>query len=218
MKLTLVVFDGVQALDVAGPLDVFTEANLLLPKKDHYEMTLVGERPGFVVCSSGIEFKVHVDYPNFHSESDLLLVAGGPRLPDYRPEPPLHLAEGPGARRRPLRRCLQRRVPAGARGAARGTRRSPRIGIMPNGCRAIPRLQRPAGQDLRPRWQPVHLRRRHRGHRPVPGAGGPGLGPRPGHQGGQAPDRVASAAKAGSRNTVPTWRSARTRIRWSPRC
>jgi transcriptional regulator GlxA family with amidase domain len=87
MKLTLVVFDGVQALDVAGPLDVFTEANLLLPKKDHYEMTLVGERPGFVVCSSGIEFKVHVDYPNFHSESDLLLVAGGPRLPDYRPEP-----------------------------------------------------------------------------------------------------------------------------------
>jgi transcriptional regulator GlxA family with amidase domain len=87
MKLTLVVFDGVQALDVAGPLDVFAEANLLLPKKDHYEITLVGERPGSVVCSSGIEFKVHYDYPNFHSESDLLLVAGGPRLPEYRPDP-----------------------------------------------------------------------------------------------------------------------------------
>ncbi|RXZ33815.1 GlxA family transcriptional regulator [Oxalobacteraceae bacterium CAVE-383] len=87
MKTTLVVFDGVQALDVAGPLDVFTEANLLLPKKDHYQITLVGERPDSVICSSGIEFKVHCDYPNFHGESDLLLVAGGPRLPEYRPDP-----------------------------------------------------------------------------------------------------------------------------------
>ena len=87
MKLTLVVFDGVQALDVAGPLDVFAEANLLLPRKDHYQITLVGERPDSVMCSSGIEFKVHVDYPNFHAESDLLLVAGGPRVPEYRPDP-----------------------------------------------------------------------------------------------------------------------------------
>ncbi|MFL9878388.1 GlxA family transcriptional regulator [Herbaspirillum rhizosphaerae] len=87
MKVTLVVFDGVQALDVAGPLDVFAEANLLLPKKDHYDITLVGERPDSVMCSSGIEFKVHFDYPNFHADSDLLLVAGGPRVPDYRPDP-----------------------------------------------------------------------------------------------------------------------------------
>ena len=87
MKLTLVVFDGVQALDVAGPLDVFAEANLLLPKKDHYKITLVGERPDGVMCSSGIEFKVHCAYPDFHEESDLLLVSGGPRLPEYRPDP-----------------------------------------------------------------------------------------------------------------------------------
>lgn len=89
MKLTLVVLDGVQALDVAGPLDVFAEANLLLPKEDHYEIALVGERPGSVMCSSGMEFKVHCDYPNFHSEVDLLLVAGGPRFPEYQPEPAL---------------------------------------------------------------------------------------------------------------------------------
>lgn len=87
MKLTLVVLDGVQALDVAGPLDVFAEANHLLPKKDHYETTLVGGRPDSVMCSSGMEFKVHCDYLNFHGQSDLLLVAGGPRFPEYRPEP-----------------------------------------------------------------------------------------------------------------------------------
>jgi transcriptional regulator GlxA family with amidase domain len=89
MKLTLVVLDGVQALDVAGPLDVFAEANLLLPEKDRYEITLVGAHPGSVVCSSGMEFKVHCDYRNFHAETDLLLVAGGPRFPEYRPEPDL---------------------------------------------------------------------------------------------------------------------------------
>ncbi|VVE42941.1 AraC family transcriptional regulator [Pandoraea capi] len=86
-KLTLVVFDGVQALDVAGPLDVFAEANLLLNEQDRYDITLVGERRDSVRCSSGIEFKVHCDYREFHSESDLLLVSGGPRVPEFRPDP-----------------------------------------------------------------------------------------------------------------------------------
>lgn len=89
MKLTLLVLDGVQALDVAGPLDVFAEANHFLPKADQYETTLVGGRPDSVMCSSGMEFKVHSDYLHHHAESDLLLVAGGPRFPAYRPEPAL---------------------------------------------------------------------------------------------------------------------------------
>lgn len=87
MKLTLVVLDGVQALDVAGPLDVFAEANLFLDEKDRYEVTLVGAHPGAVTCSSGMEFKVHCDYVNFDANSDLLLVAGGPRFAEYSPEP-----------------------------------------------------------------------------------------------------------------------------------
>jgi transcriptional regulator GlxA family with amidase domain len=87
MKLTLVVLDGVQALDVAGPLDVFAEANRFLPKQDHYEITLVGGRADGVMCSSGMEFKVHHDYLNYAVDGELLLVAGGPRYPEYRPEP-----------------------------------------------------------------------------------------------------------------------------------
>lgn len=87
MKLTLVVFDGVQALDVAGPLDVFAEANTFLDEADRYAISLVGVQAGSVRCSSGLEIKVDHDYKNFHGSSDLLLVAGGPRLPACRPEP-----------------------------------------------------------------------------------------------------------------------------------
>lgn len=88
MKITLVVLDGVQALDVAGPLDVFAEANHFLRKQDRYETTLVGGRPDSVMCSSGIEFKVHCEYRQFDGETDLLLIAGGPRFPAYQPAPP----------------------------------------------------------------------------------------------------------------------------------
>lgn len=87
MNITLVVLDGVQALDVAGPMDVFAEANHFLRKQDQYVTTLVGGRPDSVLCSSGIEFKVHGDYRHVDAASDLLLVAGGPRFPDYRPDP-----------------------------------------------------------------------------------------------------------------------------------
>jgi len=84
--LTLVVFDGVQALDVAGPMDVFSEANNFLSVQDHYKINIVGVSPGHVVCSSGMGFRVDCDYKNFHSVSDLLLVAGGPRAPEFLPE------------------------------------------------------------------------------------------------------------------------------------
>ncbi|TFW29291.1 GlxA family transcriptional regulator [Duganella callida] len=89
MKLTLLILDGVQALDVAGPLDVFSEANQFLAEADRYEVTLVGEQAGSVASSSGMEFKVSHGYQDFSGHSDLLLVAGGPRYPDYRPVPAL---------------------------------------------------------------------------------------------------------------------------------
>ena len=82
MKLALVVFDGVQALDVAGPLDVFAEANTVLPPDQQYELSLVGLRPGPVRCANGMELNVSVDYRSYDGQADLLLVAGGPRLPE----------------------------------------------------------------------------------------------------------------------------------------
>jgi transcriptional regulator GlxA family with amidase domain len=87
VKVNLVLMDGVQALDVAGPLDVFSEANRFLDEQDRYEVKLVGTRPDSVTCSSGLELKVHTDYRNSGDAGELVLVAGGPRYPEYQPEP-----------------------------------------------------------------------------------------------------------------------------------
>ena len=87
MKVAIVVFDGVQALDVAGPMDVFAEANNFLPPEQHYRVTLVGMHSGAVRCANGLELKVETDYLQYGDQPDLLLVAGGPKLPELRPEP-----------------------------------------------------------------------------------------------------------------------------------
>jgi transcriptional regulator GlxA family with amidase domain len=87
MKVVIVVFDGVQALDVAGPMDVFAEANNLLAPEQQYQVTLVGMHPGGVRCANGLELKVETDYLRYEDQPDLLLVAGGPKLPELRPAP-----------------------------------------------------------------------------------------------------------------------------------
>ncbi|BAN27832.1 GlxA family transcriptional regulator [Caballeronia insecticola] len=85
MKVAMVVFDGVQALDVAGPLDVFAEANTHLPLHQRYEVTLVGYKAGVVTCSNGMQLHVPFGFVDSTMQFDLLLVAGGPQLPDWQP-------------------------------------------------------------------------------------------------------------------------------------
>lgn len=86
MRLALVVFEGVQALDVAGPLDVFAEANSFLPEGQRYDVSMVGVQPGNIRCSNGMEIVVPYHYQDYPGHCDLLLVAGGPKMPDAPPE------------------------------------------------------------------------------------------------------------------------------------
>jgi len=41
-SIAIVIHDGVQALDVAGPADVFAEANGFLPEDQGYDIAMIG--------------------------------------------------------------------------------------------------------------------------------------------------------------------------------
>jgi transcriptional regulator GlxA family with amidase domain len=85
MKVAMVIFDGVQALDVAGPLDIFAEANTFLPEHQRYQVSLVGDHAGSVSCSNGMQLSVPHGYAEFDTPFDLLLIAGGPQFPSAQP-------------------------------------------------------------------------------------------------------------------------------------
>src|SRR5450830_1231649 len=84
--IAMLVFPGVQALDVSGPLDVFAEANRFLPPADHYQLQVIGTEAGVITCSNGMQLVPHQCYAELTSAVDLLLVAGGPTLPLQPPD------------------------------------------------------------------------------------------------------------------------------------
>lgn len=79
--VAIVVFPGVQSLDVSGPMDVFAEANRFLLPAQHYQLELIGLTRGAVPCSNGMALLPQRHYADVADPPDLLLVAGGPALP-----------------------------------------------------------------------------------------------------------------------------------------
>lgn len=79
--VALLVFPGVQALDVSGPLDVFAEANRFLLPQQHYRLSVIGSTRDTVACSNGMQIVPHLHYSEAREDYDLLLAAGGPGLP-----------------------------------------------------------------------------------------------------------------------------------------
>lgn len=80
-SVAILVFPGVQALDVTGPLDVFAEANRILPPAQQYRLDVLGTEHGLIPCSNGLPIAAHRHYRDAANRYDLLLVAGGPALP-----------------------------------------------------------------------------------------------------------------------------------------
>lgn len=81
-RVGMVVFDGVKLLDVAGPMEVFAEANRIGGTR--YELLAVGT--GEVTSSTGLAVNVDAD---FTVDLDTVLVAGGDRLVGRPIEPEL---------------------------------------------------------------------------------------------------------------------------------
>ena len=44
--VAILIFPGVQSLDVTGPMDVFCEANRFLAPEDHYQLEVIGQVQG----------------------------------------------------------------------------------------------------------------------------------------------------------------------------
>ncbi|WP_407527863.1 GlxA family transcriptional regulator [Methylobacterium oryzisoli] len=80
--VAVLALPGVQLLDVAGPLDVFAEANAQ-SGRDVYDLSIVGTVPGCITTSSGCGLVVDLVVPEPGPTSfDTLLVAGAPRILD----------------------------------------------------------------------------------------------------------------------------------------
>lgn len=81
-EVALVIHEGVQALDVAGPLDVFATANGFLPGESRYRCRLVARDTSPLRASNGMLLTPDLGFANAARAFHTVLVAGGPGLPD----------------------------------------------------------------------------------------------------------------------------------------
>jgi len=81
-KIAFVGFDGVTALDLVGPYEVFGTANAL-GGNGHplYELAIVAPRPGKIVSDTGLTFEPTTDF-SCSFRFDTIVTPGGPGLRD----------------------------------------------------------------------------------------------------------------------------------------
>jgi transcriptional regulator GlxA family with amidase domain len=87
--VALAIFPGVQSLDVAGPLDVFMEANGFVTSGAGYELSLVAADCAPLRASNGLRMSADLAFGDARRQWDILLVAGGPELPTAPADPEL---------------------------------------------------------------------------------------------------------------------------------
>lgn len=86
-SIAIVIHDGVQALDVAGPLDVFAEANGFIDADHRYDITVIGPETRPLRSSNGLSLVADLAFDQATTPFHTALVAGGPDLPT-RPDDP----------------------------------------------------------------------------------------------------------------------------------
>lgn len=79
--VAIAIFPDVQALDVAGPADVFAEANSFLPRDAHYVLELVSTGDAHIRASNGTHLFADRVSDGSADRYHTALVAGGPLLP-----------------------------------------------------------------------------------------------------------------------------------------
>ena len=81
--IAMIVYPGIQLLDVVGPLEVFAAASEALAQTSPaqpapgYQLEIIGSAAGSVCASSGVTIGVNRAYEDLPGEIDTLVVAGG---------------------------------------------------------------------------------------------------------------------------------------------
>lgn len=91
--VAIAIFPGVQALDVAGPVDVFSEANGFIAPGSHYEVKLISAESAPLRASNGMTLVADATFDEAREPFDLALVAGGPALPNNDDAPDARLLD-----------------------------------------------------------------------------------------------------------------------------
>jgi len=84
--IAIAIHEGVQALDVSGPVDVFAEANNFLEGDDQYRTVLVAADRGPLRASNGMRLLADLIFEEAVGGFDIILVAGSPSFPDVKPD------------------------------------------------------------------------------------------------------------------------------------
>ena len=88
-RIAIAIFEGVQALDVAGPVDVFAEANGFVGADAGYSTTLLAATREPLIASNGMRILADSTFDDAPADIHTALVAGGPALPTGPAEPAL---------------------------------------------------------------------------------------------------------------------------------
>jgi transcriptional regulator GlxA family with amidase domain len=86
-SVAIVLFPNVQSLDVAGPLDVFAEANRFVAEGDGYQITTIGAAPYPIIASNSMPLGAQYALADAPTRFDIVLVPGGPLLPESEEMP-----------------------------------------------------------------------------------------------------------------------------------
>lgn len=89
MRIAILAIPGVQMLDVAGPMDVFSEVNNLLCEPDAYRMDIVGLTKEPITALNGTRFLPDLSISDSLEGFDTLLIAGSPGIREYEDNPQL---------------------------------------------------------------------------------------------------------------------------------
>jgi transcriptional regulator GlxA family with amidase domain len=78
--IAIVTVPGVQLLDVAGPMDVFNEANRFIGAENAYVIHTVGLDSQSIIAGNGLSFSPSCSIENSTGAFDTILVAGSPGM------------------------------------------------------------------------------------------------------------------------------------------